>query len=646
MPIDPEATAKDYTLIIYNKNEINAQNSAESSRINSELDGKSDKAEEGSPSGIATLAPDGKHQLVQMPIANVSESQDPLNNTKIMTPQRVDEIIEGNGFITESEADSKYGNILSDGTVPMESFYLPQASFDIATVKFVQDTVSSNTTTYIRDTLIQMLAIDPTIIGDICFVTADGANNGEYLSVSNTTGGSVIGDWSKKSETIAWGTIVGDISDQTDVETRFSDIETKTDNITITQPVDLDQVELDTDTNTANALFTTEFILTNPDVLTSNGNFICTHVNLPFNMTQALIHVLTDPQTNKLWQFAEGVQVDPEGIGYRIQDTTIGTWTSWTKTNVLAQNSSSMIFQDLTGMEPSYINGQLFYSEGVLKFMGEFSDVTLNIGRELHMGVINNTGVLIPQGSVCRFDGLSGGIPQIALALADIFTNAEVLGVTTHDIPNSSTGILTKLGRVKMNTLGLPSGVPLYLSSTIAGGLTPTPPDIVSQVGGVLVVDAIDGQIEVLIQNNKAIPTILGLLQGQAGTGIYNVTAVAQPINDFFLEGSIVMGTDKVNGTISTPTEGLYNGTFTASMSFPTSVNTRTIYMEVFETVTVGVMFTLPFSIPRDTTETSTSFSAKFLVSAGSIYQIRIRSSVNMTITFQDIVTDMESVKI
>lgn len=307
---------------------------------------------------------------------------------------------------------------------------------------------------------------------------------------------------------------------------------------------------------------------------------------------------------------------------------------------------SETFYTDVTGSEPSYIKGQRYFANGVMNTQGDYSDVIIQDGREIHLEVVNNSGALITNGKVCRHNGVSGGVPQIELCLADTFINATVLGVATHDIPNGSLGILTIFGKVGMNTVGLPAGVPLYVSPTVPGDMTDVVPDITSQVGGVLLVDASTGQFEVVIRNNVAIPTILGLLQGQAGTGIYSVTAAAQPINDYFFEGSVVMAVDKVLGTIDTPATGFYNGAFTAAMSFASSTSTRTIYIEIFETTVAGIIFTLPFNIPRDATETGISFSSKFLASAGHSYQMRIRSSVAITVTFADLDMDIESVRI
>jgi len=319
-----------------------------------------------------------------------------------------------------------------------------------------------------------------------------------------------------------------------------------------------------------------------------------------------------------------------------------------TENDILALEGpqDTRLFNDLTGSHPAYQPGQRFYADGVMNSHGKYPDVTLQDGREMHLEVINNSGITITNGQVCRHDGVSGGIPQVQLCLADTFAGAEILGVATHDIPNGQTGLLTIYGHITMNTLGLLAGVPLYVSDTIPGGLTDVPPDIASQVGGALVIDASIGVLEVVIRSNVALPNILGLLQNPAGSGVYNLTSTPQVIDDYLFEGSVAMTVDKVSGTIITPVEGFYNGSFTASGTFSSSAQTRTLYVEIFESTVDGVIFTFPFNVPRDATTGGVNFNAKFIAAPGKTYSMRISSIPNMTITIDNVSMDIESVRI
>jgi len=154
---------------------------------------------------------------------------------------------------------------------------------------------------------------------------------------------------------------------------------------------------------------------------------------------------------------------------------------------------------------PAHVEGQIYYNNdtGTIDVHGAYSDVTLQIGREQHIEVVNNTGALIPNGAACRHDGVSGGKTQVALAIANSFTNAIILGIATHDIANGATGILTTFGIINgLDTSLAQVGVPLYLSDTIAGTYSETPPDILTQVGGALTSDALNGQVFVPLEKN------------------------------------------------------------------------------------------------------------------------------------------------
>lgn len=258
MAIPDTATPKDYSTVIYSKTEIDAMELAETTRVDAQLDLKSLKADEGSPSGIATLDATGKVSLVELPTASDAQAIDDTNVSNILTPSNLDYVLQVKDYISTTDSHTAFGNLESDGSKTMDANYAPQASTDIATVAYVQTVASSNTTTYVVGTQVEMLALDPIIIGDRCFITADGVNNGEYLATAASTGGSVIGDWELKTDIASWGTILGTLSNQTDLQnaldlkatTSTTDaIELKTDFISVTQAVDLDVMETNSDTS-------------------------------------------------------------------------------------------------------------------------------------------------------------------------------------------------------------------------------------------------------------------------------------------------------------------------------------------------------------------------------------------------------------
>lgn len=299
---------------------------------------------------------------------------------------------------------------------------------------------------------------------------------------------------------------------------------------------------------------------------------------------------------------------------------------------------------------PAYVEGQTFYNSiiGTFDIQGKYPDVTLQAGREMHMEVLNNTASPIPNGYACTQSGVTGGQPTVKLAIADSFDNARVLGVATHEIGVGQTGIITTFGEVNgLNTLGVTTGVPLFLSATVAGTFVETPPDIITRLGGVFVADALNGKLFVYIINNKNLPSVVGGVQGQtAGNETYSLTTTSQDIINYETVKEIVVTADPLTGLITIPNDGEYRMHFTASISFTSTTSTRSIILEYYDVTGVDILYSHVKNIPRDATEDGLSFSWAIDKTAGDVSKIRIKSSVAMDVTFTDISFDLESVNI
>jgi hypothetical protein len=134
--------------------------------------------------------------------------------------------------------------------------------------------------------------------------------------------------------------------------------------------------------------------------------------------------------------------------------------------------------------------------------LGMEYDVVQQIGLETYARVQNNTGVLIPNGTVV---GFTGAVPDSALSVAPYLANGStptlyVVGVMTHDLPDTGNkGYCTTFGFVRdLNTSAFALGDILYASPTVAGGFTnvkPTAPNNVIPVAAVLQVGTTDGII-------------------------------------------------------------------------------------------------------------------------------------------------------
>lgn len=106
------------------------------------------------------------------------------------------------------------------------------------------------------------------------------------------------------------------------------------------------------------------------------------------------------------------------------------------------------------------------------------ANTALNVGYETWFICLNNTGSTIPNGSVVYISGADGttGVHTIALAKGDTGTTAVGIGITTESIANNTAGKVTQSGLVNgMDTSLLTAGT-VYVSATVAGGLTNTAP--------------------------------------------------------------------------------------------------------------------------------------------------------------------------
>ena len=108
------------------------------------------------------------------------------------------------------------------------------------------------------------------------------------------------------------------------------------------------------------------------------------------------------------------------------------------------------------------------------------TDVTLQIGQESVVRVLNKTAALIPNGSVVRISGAQGQRPKIELAQADSAENtAGVIGLTTQDIDVDDEGFVTTHGLVRTAPFitDLVPGDTLYLSRSTPGAFVRIKPD-------------------------------------------------------------------------------------------------------------------------------------------------------------------------
>jgi hypothetical protein len=221
---------------------------------------------------------------------------------------------------------------------------------------------------------------------------------------------------------------------------------------------------------------------------------------------------------------------------------------------------------------PTYNEGLVFYDSDkkALSYYNEESDVTVNIGQEVLIRVINKTGSLIENGSIVYPSGIdaTSGLATIELANAHYKEKCRLVGMTTHSIGIDEIGYVTRIGSVGgLNTDGL-SGV-LYLSADNDGEYTMTAPDdgsyviTIGAVGkshlteGTIIVDPTISQTTVEVTDTNGFPnrtsTILSFVNA---TRTFTITPTGTEFH--FYELGYKYEKDSAESVVIDNTEGLH----------------------------------------------------------------------------------------
>ena len=194
-------------------------------------------------------------------------------------------------------------------------------------------------------------------------------------------------------------------------------------------------------------------------------------------------------------------------------------------------------------------------------------NVTLQIGQEEVIYVLNNTGSTILNGYVARVTGSQGQRLTAAYAQANSVTLAQsTIGVITEDILNNQRGFVTCRGLVHgLNTSAFAENDVLWLSAATPGLLTnvePAAPNISVRVGYCIKSHATDGHIYV---------------SPQIG---YNFDALNNVAFTTLVDGQIVSysaaSSTWVNTTLTKALVGLGNVDNTSDANKPVSTATQT----------------------------------------------------------------------
>jgi len=256
--------------------------------------------------------------------------------------------------------------------------------------------------------------------------------------------------------------------------------------------------------------------------------------------------------------------------------------------------------QFTTGVpNPSYSEGLVFYDSDkkTLAYYNDEPDMTVNILEELPTRIYNNNGATLTNGTVVKLDGGAvGGLPTAIKAQADTVINARALGVCTHDIGVGEIGYVTSWGSVGgLDTSGYAAGDYLYLSETVAGGLTNVEQKILKPVALVLVSDASDGSI-LVSQKSSINITAVGQI-GSLASSTQTISTTPAPLEIFtnapFEQNTTIAQTGASPYTASIApasvgATGFYEVSFSIAISSPT--NQQFIFQIYVNGIASGVL--------------------------------------------------------
>jgi len=204
-------------------------------------------------------------------------------------------------------------------------------------------------------------------------------------------------------------------------------------------------------------------------------------------------------------------------------------------------------------LDLSHKEGRVFYSADTktLNAHLDIPDVTLNIGQEEYIRIVNKTNNTIPNGTPVYLSGSHGNRPQAWIAMSSgddsLYHLEHLIGVSTHNISNNEEGLITTNGIINgINTSSFSAGDILYVESS--GGLTNILPNALTSYGkkiGYALNSANNGKILVKINDNFVGPykssSISLSISGYSilsGASIFNsgVAEIHVP-NDFIATG-------------------------------------------------------------------------------------------------------------
>jgi len=238
---------------------------------------------------------------------------------------------------------------------------------------------------------------------------------------------------------------------------------------------------------------------------------------------------------------------------------------------------------------PAHSEGRVFYDTNshALTVYNDKSDVALQVGEEMWVRVINQTGSQIDDGEVVYVSGAASGVPSVTLAnAATPSTASKTLGVATGDIANGATGYITTHGSVRgIDLSSFSIGDELWLSSTTAGAVVNSPPAAPAttvRIGTVLDDDPTEGSMFVRVDAAVESEHIYGIMSVQSGvTSEATTDATPRQVTAWNTDGiSDGITVDHTDDAVQVGVDGVYE--VNCAVSFSTSSGADLYHVEIY----------------------------------------------------------------
>lgn len=166
----------------------------------------------------------------------------------------------------------------------------------------------------------------------------------------------------------------------------------------------------------------------------------------------------------------------------------------------------------------------------------------IRAGRTLRSRVLNNTGVTIPKGKLCKIIGISGTSPIVELSDNCVLDDIKhIVGMTMKEVLDGEYGYLAVFDTVaNVDTSGMTENALIYADPLVLGGFTniePQPPFASYPIGFVSVVDAVNGVVAIRVGGFTGSDTSIN------SKGILNGIVTQNPDISFSTDGITVIAT-------------------------------------------------------------------------------------------------------